>query len=119
MAEPLISVVIPTYNRAHYVCEAIDSVLAQTYKNIEIIAVDDGSTDNTKDIIQQYSSRIKYIYQNNAGPSAARNNGIKQSNGDLIAFLDSDDIWLAEKLERQVEIDGKIHRYWISYVQFP
>jgi glycosyltransferase involved in cell wall biosynthesis len=100
----LVSVIIPTYNRVQYICEAIDSVLAQTYNNTEVIVVDDGSTDNTRDIIQQYDSKVKYIFQNNAGPSAARNNGIKQSSGELIAFLDSDDIWLAEKLELQIEL---------------
>ncbi len=105
MKEHLISVIIPTYNRANYICEAIDSVLAQTYKNVEIIVVDDGSTDNTRDIIsQRYNSKVTYILQNNAGPSSARNNGIKHSRGDLIAFLDSDDIWLPEKLEKQVEL---------------
>jgi len=104
MKTPLISVIIPTYNRMQYICETIDSVLEQTYKNIEIIVVDDGSIDNTKDVLSRYGSKISYIYQNNAGPSAARNNGIKQSNGELLAFLDSDDIWLQQKLEKQLEL---------------
>ena len=104
MTNPLVSVIIPTYNRAQYICEAVDSVLAQTYRNIEVIVVDDGSTDNTEEILRQYDSKIKYVFQNNAGPSAARNNGIKQARGDLLAFLDSDDIWLPEKLERQVQL---------------
>jgi glycosyltransferase involved in cell wall biosynthesis len=102
--DPLVSVIIPTYNRSQYICYAIDSVLAQTYENIEIIVVDDGSTDDTRDILQLYDSKIKYIFQNNSGPSTARNSGIKQANGDLIAFLDSDDIWLPEKLEYQVQL---------------
>lgn len=110
MKNHLISVIIPTYNRAHYICEAIDSALAQTYKNIEIIVVDDGSTDNTKDIIHQlYNSKVTYILQKNAGPSSARNNGIKHSKGDLIAFLDSDDVWLPEKLEKQVKLIDQSH----------
>ena len=102
--EPLISVIIPTYNRSQYICEAIDGALEQTYKNIEIIVVDDGSTDSTKDVLTKYGSNVKYIYQNNAGPSVARNSGIKQSKGELLAFLDSDDIWLPQKLEKQLEL---------------
>ncbi len=104
MTNPLVSVIIPTYNRTQYICEAVDSVLAQTYRNIEVIVVDDGSTDNTEEILSQYDSKIKYVFQNNAGPSAARNNGIKQARGDLLAFLDSDDIWFPEKLERQIQL---------------
>lgn len=100
----MVSVIIPTYNRARYIREAVDSVLAQTYNNTEIIVVDDGSTDNTKEILNHYGSKIRYIYQKNSGPSASRNKGIKQSNGEVIAFLDSDDIWLPEKLELQVKL---------------
>lgn len=103
----MISVIIPTYNRANYLSEAIDSVLAQTYKNYEIIVVDDGSTDNTRKVLEKYSNKIRYIYQENKGPSAARNNGIKNAKGELIAFLDSDDAWLPEKLERQLELFRK------------
>lgn len=110
MKNHLISVIIPTYNRANYICEAVDSVLAQTYKNIEIIIVDDGSTDNTKDIVlQRYNSKVTYILQNNSGPSSARNNGVKHAKGDLIAFLDSDDVWLPEKLEKQVKLIDQSH----------
>jgi glycosyltransferase involved in cell wall biosynthesis len=87
------------------VTRAIDSVLAQTYKNYEIIVVDDGSTDDTGKVLQEkYSDRINYIYQSNAGAAAARNTGIRASRYDLIAFLDSDDIWLPRKLELQVPL---------------
>ena len=98
-----ISIIIPTYNSAQYICEAIESVLNQTYKDFEIIVVDDGSTDNTKEVIKPYLNKIKYIYQQNSGPSAARNRGIKEAKGEYIAFLDADDIWLPQKLELQIK----------------
>ncbi len=97
-----VSVIIPTYNRAEYVTKAIDSVLAQTYTDYEIIVIDDGSTDNTKEVLLPYMDRIRYIYQENAGASAARNRGIKASKGEWIAFLDSDDEWLPGKLAVQI-----------------
>ncbi len=100
-----VSVIIPTYNRATHVTGAIDSVLAQTYRNYEIIVVDDGSTDNTKDILRErYAERIRYTYQPNKGPAAARNTGIHEARHELIAFLDSDDTWLPQKLELQVPL---------------
>lgn len=101
---PLVSAIIPTYNRARLVCEAIESVLCQTYSHIEIIVVDDGSTDNTPDELKHFGNRIRIITQRNAGPSSARNRGIAASHGELIAFLDSDDLWLPTKLERQVQL---------------
>ncbi|MEO8657508.1 MAG: glycosyltransferase [Bryobacteraceae bacterium] len=105
MSRPLVSVIIPTYNRATTVISAIDSVLAQTYTNLDVIVIDDGSTDGTESLLEQrYSSRIRVIVQANAGPAAARNRGIDQAEGELIAFLDSDDSWLPTKLERQVEL---------------
>lgn len=97
-----ISVVIPTYNRAHCLGSAINSVITQTYKDFEIIVVDDGSTDNTKEVVQPYLSDIKYICQENKGVSAARNKGIMAAKGTWVAFLDSDDEWLPRKLELQV-----------------
>lgn len=100
----LVSVIIPTYNRADLVCEAIQSVLDQTYQNFEIIVVDDGSTDNTRKALQPYMDRIQYIYQENSGHGAARNTAIRASRGQWIAFLDSDDVWLPDKLSRQMEI---------------
>lgn len=98
----LISVVIPTYNRAKCISKTIDSVLAQTYKNYEVIVIDDGSTDNTRQVLEPYMSRIRYIYQENAGCASARNTGIRASCGQWIAFLDSDDRWHTEYLERQM-----------------
>jgi len=98
----MVSVIIPTYNRSRYVTQAIDSVLSQTYKDYEIIVVDDGSTDNTKDVLQPYMDRIRYIYQENSGVSAARNTGIRLAKGEWIGFLDSDDEWLPEKLKIQM-----------------
>ena len=103
MANPLVSVIIPTYNRTDVVGNAIDSVLQQTYKKIEIIVVDDGSTDNTQDKLAQYRNVIKVVRQVNAGPAAARNRGVEVSRGEILAFLDSDDLWLPTKIERQVD----------------
>ena len=88
----LITVVITCYNHGHYLTEAIDSILVQDYKNVEIIVVDDGSTDNTKEVAAKYST-VRYVYQNNQGLSAARNTGIDHSSGEFILFLDADD-WL-------------------------
>ncbi len=99
----LVSVIIPTYNSAAYIAEAVESVLAQTYPNIEIIVVDDGSTDDTATVIAPYRSSVIYINQANRGVSAARNIGMRQARGQLIAFLDADDIWMPGKLERQVK----------------
>ncbi len=98
---PQVSVIIPTYNRAHCVGEAIDSVLAQTFTDYEIIVVDDGSTDNTSAVLKAYGNKIRAIRQNNQGVSVARNTGILASTAPWIAFLDSDDLWLPEKLQIQ------------------
>ncbi len=99
---PLVSVVIPTYNRAGVICRTIDNVLAQTYKEIELIVVDDGSTDDTQAKLCKYGKQIRVITQSNAGPSAARNRGIEASRGEFIGLQDSDDLWMKSKLERQV-----------------
>ena len=101
-ALPKISVIIPTYNRAHYINEAIDSALAQTYQNVEIVVVDDGSTDETRAVLKGYEDKIRYFYQDHQGISAARNFGIEKSSGQYLAFLDDDDIWFPEMLEVQV-----------------
>ncbi len=97
-----VSVIIPTYNRGRMLAEAIDSVLAQTFTDFQLIVVDDGSTDNTTDILSAYQDEIVCIRQENSGVSAARNRGINSASGDFIAFLDSDDLWLPEKLFHQV-----------------
>ena len=98
-----ISVVIPAYNAGKYIGRTIDSVLAQTRLADEIIVVDDGSTDNTAEVIRRYGEKVKYIHQANAGASAARNTGIKAACGEWIAFLDGDDEWVSQKLRLQVE----------------
>lgn len=106
-----ISTIIPTYNASRYICQCIDSVLNQTYSQHEIIVVDDGSTDNTYELLQGYSKVIKYIYQENSGPSSARNRGIEVSTGDWLAFVDSDDVWMPDKLEKQVKCISKNRDY--------
>ena len=100
---PLISVIIPTYNRAYCLPETIESVLAQSFKDFEIIIIDDGSTDNTVEVLQPYREKIIYKYQKNAGITEARNAGLKLCSGEWVALLDSDDIWYKDKLERQVK----------------
>ena len=113
---PFISVVIPTFNRAQQVQVALRSVLAQTYAEFEVIVVDDGSTDTTWEAVERFISQqngkgkqIRYFSQTNQGPSAARNKGIAEANGDWIAFLDSDDVWLPEKLEWQLHAIEKFN----------
>lgn len=100
---PKVSVVIPTYNRAEKVCKGIESVLAQTFKDAEIVVVDDGSSDNTASVLNQtFGDRIRYFHQTNQGASIARNRGVAEARGEWIAFLDSDDIWEPDKLEWQL-----------------
>jgi len=104
MNEALVSVVIPAFNSEQYITECIDSVLIQTYKNIEIIIVNDGSTDNTVNIVNGYNKeKIKLFHQENSGSAAARNHGVEQASGTWIAFIDADDIWLPDKLQKQLE----------------
>jgi glycosyltransferase involved in cell wall biosynthesis len=98
----LISVIIPTYNRAIWLKEAIESVLNQTYKQFELIVVDDGSTDTTRELLQQYGPELAVLLAGHGGPSAARNCGIAAARGGYIAFLDSDDVWLPDKLRAQM-----------------
>ncbi|HTS19124.1 MAG TPA: glycosyltransferase family A protein [Verrucomicrobiae bacterium] len=102
MTPPLVSVVIPTYNYGRYIGETIDSALSQTHSPLEIIVVDDGSTDDTQARVSTFADRIRYIHQQNRGLSAARNKGIQEARGEFIALLDSDDLWLPDKLQRQV-----------------
>jgi glycosyltransferase involved in cell wall biosynthesis len=104
---PLVSVVIPTYNRGQVIEQAIQTVMNQTYYPIEIIVLDDGSTDNTLEIVKKYPE-VKYYYQKNKGAAQARNNGVLMAEGGYIAFLDSDDIWLPWKLELQMKTIKKL-----------
>jgi glycosyltransferase involved in cell wall biosynthesis len=102
MNKPLVSVVIPVYNAGRFVREALESVFSQTYRPIEVIVVNDGSTDNSEKILDEYAGRIRYFRQENAGPSAARNLGIEKARGEWVAFQDADDLWDAGKLEVQL-----------------
>lgn len=108
MSDPtLVSVVIPTYNRAQFLPAAIASIRAQTHACGEIIIVDDGSTDDTAAVVEQIGADVRYVRQDNAGPAAARNRGISEARGDVIAFLDTDDRWLPTKTERQLAVLSK------------
>lgn len=101
---PRVSVIIPTHNHARFVAQAVESALAQTYPNVEVVVVDDGSTDETRNLLSRYEGQINYIYQENQGPSAARNTGFLASQGDYLLFLDSDDLIPPNKLELQVPL---------------
>jgi len=115
--EKFVSVIIPTYNRRDFLRKAVDSVIAQTYPYFELIIIDDGSDDNTIELIQNYNHDIVYIRQQNKGPAAARNRGVEAAGHDLIAFLDSDD-WFAEnKLAKQVKAMQAEPGYLISHTQ--
>jgi glycosyltransferase involved in cell wall biosynthesis len=102
MSAPLISCVVPVYNGERFLAEALDSVLAQTYRPVEILVSDDGSTDGTHEVAARYSKQIRYLRHANAGPGAARNRGLEVAQGDFVALLDADDVWHPEKLERQM-----------------
>ena len=99
---PLISVIIPVYNRDRYLAAAIESALTQTYPAIELIIVDDGSTDRSAEVAQRYLPRVNYHYQPNGGIGAARNTGIASATGEFLAFLDSDDLWMPDKSSLQM-----------------
>ena len=104
---PLVSVVIPTYNRAFCIAGAVDSALGQTHRHVEVIVVDDGSTDDTPELMEErYGSdgRVRYVRQPNQGTNVARNHGLALARGELVALLDSDDIWRKDKLERQLPL---------------
>ncbi|MBF0521007.1 MAG: glycosyltransferase family 2 protein, partial [Nitrospirae bacterium] len=101
-----VTVIIPTFNRSKYVCKAIDSILSQTHKNIETLVIDDGSTDDTKAVLAPLVEKgvIKYVYQKNNGPSAARNAGLALATGDCVAFCDADDYWNSDMLQSLIKI---------------
>lgn len=113
----MVSVIIPTYNRAHTILRSVNSVLNQTYKDLELLVIDDGSTDNTKELLEQINdSRLRYIYLGaNSGASNARNAGVSYASGEWIAFQDSDDEWKPEKLEIQMNLASKHPEYSMIY----
>ena len=113
---PKVSVIIPTYNRLPFLKEAIDSVLAQNVEDVELMVVDDGSTDGTGEEIKRYGGRVKLLqHAENRGVSAARNRGIRYSRGKYIAFLDSDDLWVKGKLKVQVDFLDENPQYPMCY----
>jgi len=123
MKKPLISCIIPVFNGERYLTEGLDSILAQTYRPIEIIVVDDGSTDGTRELVASYGDQVRYLWQPNSGPATARNQGLSAASGEFVAFLDADDLWHPEKLERQMarfdarpELDlcvAHVQNFWI------
>ncbi len=115
MRIPKVSVIIPTFNRADLLAQAIDSVLSQSYTDFELIVVDDGSTDATQALLSRYRERIRYLFQENRGVSAARNLGIKVARGRYICLLDSDDLWLRDKLKEQIRLMKGDPKIRVSY----
>ncbi len=123
-ANPRASVIVPVYNGAAFIGDAIESILAQGYAPLEVLVVDDGSTDATADVVRSFRNRVRYFRQDNAGPAAARNRGLALASGELIAFLDADDLWPDRKLEAQArylrehpETDVVLGR--IEYLRLP
>jgi glycosyltransferase involved in cell wall biosynthesis len=120
----MISCVVPVWNGERYLAEALDSVLTQTRPPDEIVVVDDGSTDGSADIVHGYGSKLRYVRQTNAGSAAARNRGLAESRGDLVCFLDQDDVWEGQKLEWQMEelaarphtdiCAGHVELFWVA-----
>lgn len=104
MSYPLVSVVIPVFNAEEFIADTVESALSQTYPNVEILAVDDGSSDSSAQILSEFGESIRYLSRENGGPAAARNTGISAARGTYIAFLDADDLWEPDKLAAQVEL---------------
>jgi glycosyltransferase involved in cell wall biosynthesis len=104
MSQSLVSVIIPVYNGEKYLAQAIESVLAQTYHKLEVIVVDDGSTDGTCGIAARFASSVHYTFQQQQGAGAARNHGIERASGSFYAFLDADDLWMEDKLTSQMTV---------------
>src|SRR6187455_3206898 len=103
-ADPLVTAILPVHDRAACVARAIESVLGQTYRNIELVVVDDGSTDETAAVVSRYRGAATILRQDNAGAYAARNLALRHARGELVAFIDSDDAWLPDKIARQVPL---------------
>jgi glycosyltransferase involved in cell wall biosynthesis len=124
MTTDLVSCIVPVFNGERYLREALNSILAQTYRVVEIIVADDGSTDGTAALVASYGGQVHYVRQPNAGPAAARNLGLRMARGQFVAFLDQDDLWHPEKLARQLarfqarpELDlcvTHVRRFWVS-----
>lgn len=98
----MVSVIIPVYNGERHLCQTIQSALDQTYRPLEILVIDDGSTDGTAEIAKKFSGQVLHFRHDNCGPAASRNRGVAESGGDYIAFLDADDLWHQEKIEKQI-----------------
>lgn len=115
-----ISVIIPVYNGEAYLAEAVESIQRQNYDALEIIIVDDGSSDGTKQIAANFKGNVRYVYQSNSGPSSARNRGLRMSHGNVIGFLDSDDLWPSNKLEIQLAylVDNPLAEIVLGYTQW-
>src|SRR5262245_64311987 len=115
----LVSCIVPVHNGERYLAQAIQSIIGQTYSSLEIIIADDGSTDGTRDVAAGFGGRIQYLHQLNSGAASARNLGLRGANGEFVAFLDADDLWLPEKLERQMKcfMARPELGYCVTYVQ--
>jgi glycosyltransferase involved in cell wall biosynthesis len=123
MKSSLVSCIVPVFNGERYLAEALESILKQSCRPLEIIVVDDGSSDSTAAVVRRYGDRVRYLWQNNSGPATARNLGLSAVQGDFVAFLDADDLWHAEKLARQMarfgarpELDvcvAHVQNFWI------
>lgn len=127
MHPPLISCIVPIFNGERYLKEALDSIFEQTYRPLEVLVADDGSTDGTAAVVARYGAEVRYLSQPNAWPAAARNLGLGAARGELVAFLDADDLWHPEKLARQLarfaarpELDlcvTHVRNFWIPELQ--
>ncbi len=113
----LVSIIIPTFNRSKVLKRALESIYKQSYSEYEIIVIDDGSTDKTAEMISELFADVNYIYQSNSGVSAARNKGLEQAQGEWLAFLDSDDEWLPQKLEKQLDELKSMAEYKICHTE--
>jgi len=116
--QPLVSVVIPAFNPGRLISDAIESVLAQSYRNFEIIVVDDASTDGFHELLKSLQFQVLYIRQAHAGSAVARNRGVLLSGGEYIAFLDADDLWVPAKLEKQVDFMERNRDAVLTYADF-
>lgn len=114
MIDGLVSCVVPVFNGVRHLAASLESILAQNYGSIEVIVVDDGSTDGTRSVATSLAERVRYLYQENAGPAAARNTGVAAARGEFVAFNDADDLWRPEKLERQMAHFARVPSLGVS-----